>query len=843
MSVAPNHDLVVAYAGGVQVLASDGSMLWQAPGHTPSMGAHAFSPALDATTLYTVKDASKGVVVAYNLNNGSLLWSKQLDDTLNDAPPMLLYDGTVYIAGDHTIYALNGVNGSLLWQAATPARTLLIEQARHPLLIAAGATGLTAFDAQSGIVAWVFSGHPDVTGPGEQAVLTNAQFYQAALSSTNQVVYATGIVWNEQQAREQLWLFAVDASSGAARWSEQVGSDVASADAGRILAPFIDATHGLVLLEIAQGDGSHILAAYDTASGSLRWSRRLAGVTAFAPALFQTTNDAISLFAIQSDAATALRLWSLIHLLWLALSIASILLLLGLWIVPLKGWRQRISAGLGALRRVLGALFRWPGRALGRKAARLLITGCFVALIVGAGTVTMLSISRPQQFLNAVVASSGATQWQRSLDAPASLSGADGQESFIVTKTDGALSVLTALNNDGSVRWSTTASEGAYTLPSVQTAPGTLLVALSGPTAPQYTYAPNDLGYPQLAGHLFSLLLLDSATGHVLWQTTVIRAGEAQHTVVLGTDTRYAYLATRPITAPGHAAVVQLIAIDMTSGTIAWRIYGPREDGSTHPDFGAILPYGRLLYWQVASTVYALDTRIGQIEWRAPIAESNATSALLEESQMTLNAGVLFIRRSDQYHALDPATGHVLWSLGGLGFATTQSPGGMLLANGTLILYGSDTIEALDPISHSVLWQHSDLVNISNALVSADGSLVYAIIFDNQESATTPQALVAFDVKDSSIRWTFQPSSQAQFTYPGAPQLRLAHGMLYVTTCMTSSPCNSQVLYGLNAATGSVAWKFGANQVTSVQVSQDGSAIVFQSSSSMWDNLKASLHG
>ncbi|HEV2579619.1 MAG TPA: PQQ-binding-like beta-propeller repeat protein, partial [Ktedonobacteraceae bacterium] len=851
LSIAPNQDLVVASPGGIQVLRPDGSRLWQTSAEGPSQGAHAFAPAIDTTTLYTVIAANGGEIAAYNLTSGTPRWIQKLPDSFDFAPPMLVSADTLYVAGDHTLYALDSANGGPRWHVALPARTLLLDQqGARPLLIAAGASGLTALDAQSGVVAWSFSGYAGAPGSATGAGLTNAQLYQAAYSTTNQMVYTTGIVWDEQQAREQLWLFAVDASTGAPRWSEQVGSDVASADAGRVLTPFFDAAQGLALLEVAQGDGSHTLSAYDTGSGSLRWSIRLTGVSAFAPTLFQTNNDTVSLLAVQSDIGTALRSRSWLHLALLALGIVCLLLLLGLWFIPLSSWRLRTSTGL----KRLSALSQLPGRTQQRKTRRLLFTGLLVALIAGPGSLTFLSINRPQRYLNAVGASSGSTQWQHSLDTPGALSGADGQESFVVLHPSSALSALSALNSDGSLRWSTPASEGTYSLPSAQTAPGTLLVALSGPTAPHYLDAPGDTGYPQLETHLFSLSLLSSATGRVLWQTTVVRGDEAQDTVVLGADAQYTYIASRAIAIPGQAAVAQLIAVDTASGAIAWRVFGPREDGTVPPDFGALLPHGRLLYWQVASTIYALDTQLGQIQWRTPLAEVNATSALIEEPQMTLTAGVLLIRRSDQYHALALSSGVQLWSINGLGSPTQQAPGGMLVAaNGTLILYGSNTIEALDAASRAILWQHTNLANITGAVAAPDGSLVYAIVLDdlNNTSPTPHQALIAFDVTDSSVRWTFQPSTLALFLYPGAPALRLAHGMLYVTLCMApasppssgDSSCNAQVLYGLNGATGAVSWQFGADQVTSVQVSQDGSAIIFQTSSSLWENFKARFLG
>jgi outer membrane protein assembly factor BamB len=221
------------------------------------------------------------------------------------------------------------------------------------------------------------------------------------------------------------------------------------------------------------------------------------------------------------------------------------------------------------------------------------------------------------------------------------------------------------------------------------------------------------------------------------------------------------------------------------------------------------------------------------------------------------------VRRSDQYHALDPATGTQLWSVQGLGSATTYSPGGVLATRGEFILYGNGVIEALNASSRAVIWHHDSTATIAEATMAPGGSLVYAVVLDGAQDGTmavaaagpgaSAQALVAFDVQEGAVRWTFQPGGQGLFTYPGAPGLHTARGMLYVTLCMSpssathagagSSPCGSQVLYGLNATSGSVAWKFAAGQVSAVQVSQDGSAVVFQTSSSLWDNLKARLQG
>src|SRR5947209_7774438 len=126
LSVTPNNLLVVEYAGGLQVMTAGGQMLWQTTGEEPTLGAHAFAPAFDHSTVYNVKNASKGIVAAYDLRNGAARWTQHLDDTLAYAPPLLLYGDTVFVAGDHTLYALNTATGVILWKAVSTTRTLLM---------------------------------------------------------------------------------------------------------------------------------------------------------------------------------------------------------------------------------------------------------------------------------------------------------------------------------------------------------------------------------------------------------------------------------------------------------------------------------------------------------------------------------------------------------------------------------------------------------------------------------------------------------------------------------------------------------------------------------------------
>ncbi len=830
LSVTPNNLLVVEYAGGLQVMTAGGQMLWQTTGEEPTLGAHAFAPAFDHSAVYTVKDASKGLVAAYDLRNGAARWTQHLDDTLAYAPPLLLYGDTVFVAGDHTLYALNTTTGVILWKAASPTRTLLIAYAAQPLLIAVGAPGLMAFDPATGRSIWSFNGQPNVA---DNATLTAAQFYQASISNTNNVIYATGIAWDAQRVQEQLWLFAVDASTGELHWSESIGSGFSNADAGRIFTPYVDSIQGLVLFEQVQADGSHALTAYNTGDGSLRWRIPLAGVTAATPNVIQASNEALSLFSAQTDTQTALRNWSWMHLLLLAISVASLFALLLLWILPFQLWVKKLKRALGRIPHTLLMPFILFARLW--RFSRLLFALTLVAVLMSAGILTYTRLNHAQQFLNQVEASSGSAQWQQALNTPATLTGADSQGSFVITASGEHLSQLSALDSRGSSRWATFSSQGIFSLPTVSTRPGTLLVALSGFTSLNYHYAPDDAAYAHPLDHLFVLYLLDRGSGQVIWQSTVVRGGELQHSTVLGDDARFIYVASRSI-ARGNM-VVQLIAVQKTTGVIAWRIFGPREQGNAAPDYGALLTGGRFIYWQANSTLYALDTELGQIQWRSYIAEKDSTSSTLEDAQMAQSAGVLLVRRSDLYHALDLSTGNERWTLAGLGSDTAQAPGGIIATGNEFILYGDGAIEAIDVATQNVLWKHQNMVAVSDVTVSADGSLIYAVVSNNLDGSALHQSLVAFDAKTTTVHWTFQPDSRALFLYPGAGSLHEAHGMLFVTLCLpgNTTPCGHQALYGLNAATGAVQWKISANRISNMQVTPDGSAVVFQTSSSIWE--------
>ena len=212
---------------------------------------------------------------------------------------------------------------------------------------------------------------------------------------------------------------------------------------------------------------------------------------------------------------------------------------------------------------------------------------------------------------------------------------------------------------------------------------------------------------------------------------------------------------------------------------------------------------------------------------------------------MATGQGVLLVRRSDMYHALDLVTGAERWTLSGLGVDDARTPGGIIADGSKFILYGGGSIEAFDASTQSVLWKHINLVAVSNVSLSLDGSLVYAVVFNNVDGGTNVQALVAFDANSNLIHWTFQPGAQAQLVYADARIIYNAGGMIYLASCFSSGPgtCNRQILYGIDESTGTARWQIESRRIYALQVSQDGNAITFQTSSSAWESLKAIFRG
>jgi outer membrane protein assembly factor BamB len=835
LALTPGNRLVVVHADGLQLMTTGGQTLWHVHGDEPTLGTHPFQPAFFGSMLFAVKSAFNGVVASFDLQSGAILWSQKLDDTLEYASPFLLYGKMLYIAADHTLYALDSADGTLLWKAERPARTLLTFTATQPLLLVAGPQGLAALNAYTGAIVWIYNGLPLNSQSTSNATLVPAQFYQANIASSDNVIYATSIIWDTQQVREQLWLFAIDAATGNVRWSEPVGSDFTSADAGRVYAPLVDTTHRFVILQQAQNDGQRIILAYNTGDGAKRWSVKLAGINASAPALLQVSNNALIMLNTQSSRTAALHNWSPLRMLLIVLAGLSVLCLLLLLILPFKQWIKRLHA----IRLYLMSPFKLT--------LRLWHNSCTVSALVLllipvlGGVLLYGQLARSQNYLNLIAAPSGYIQWQHSTSSPVQLAMADLQGSIAISSAGKVMHQLAAFSSGGALQWTSFASEGVFSLPTVPTPPETVLVALSGRTSLQYQFAPDDPSYMHPLDSLYTLYLMDRQTGQIIWQTVIISPEGQQDTTVLGADAQFFYVASRATNSlpPGTGSVVQLVAVDKTSGTIVWRIFGPRELVPLPPDYGSLLMQGRSVIWQVSNTIYDLDTTLGQIQWRKYIAESLPQASLLEEAQMAEAAGVLLVTRSDAYHALDLATGNERWVIASPGNDTAQIPRGVASVNNIFLLYGGGTLQAVDPTDQHSIWSLKQLEDVQSLKLSHDGTLIYAILIHSQSGRPTTQVLEAIDVQTGTVRWTFQPFEQERFVNVQSGGFQYRNNMLFTTVCSTANQtsCDDELLYAINARTGAKEWKFDAHSIYNVHVSDGGDIVAFQTTNSVWGNL------
>ncbi len=839
LSITPDNRVLILYANGLQVMTPRGQALWQMRGDEPTLGTHPFQPVFDSSMLYTVTSASHGVVGAYDLQSGAVLWTQRLDDTLEYAAPFLLNGNTLFIAADHTLYALNKVDGTLLWKVDRPVRTLLMDTTEQSLLVVAGSQGLAALNASTGAIAWAYDGQPLNTQESTHETLMPAQFYQANISSKTHVVYATGIVWDAQQVREQLWMFAVDAVTGNIHWSKRMSTDYTSVDAGRIYPPFVDAVHGLVILQQAQDDNKHNIAAYNASDGTPLWNVQLDGITASATDLLQVSNNSLILLNTQSNKTTALHSLTSLRIVLIAMIILSTVLLLLVWTLPSQSWIKRLRTRLNTLPLYLA----YPVKLLqnlwqySHKAFTLIL---LIFLILG-GAFLSRQLSSSGKYLNQVTSPNGSTQWQHFINSPVQLGLTDNEGSIVLSSAGESVHYLTAVNLDGATQWTSFVSEGEFSIPATSTQPGTVLVALHGRTSPHYQFAPDDPAYTRPLDSLYALYLLDRQTGQSIWQNIIIAPQGQQDTTLLGTDTKFFYVASRATNAlpPGVGPVVQLIAVDKTSGNIVWRIFGPGESLSAQTDYGNLLSGGRSIIWQVSNTIYSIDTLLGQIQWRKYIQENLSQVTTREETQMAEIAHVLLITRSDAFHALDLTNGNERWVTANSGDSTTLHLGGVVAGNNTLILYGKSMLQAVDPSDQHIIWRQTQLENIQSLKISDNGTLAYAIVTNIQAGNPTNQGLVALDVKTGTIRWIFHPSDQERFVNAQSDGFQYSKNTLYVTLCSTANhtSCDQNVLYAIDAATGGEEWKFEANAIYDVHVSPGSDIVAFQAINSMWGNF------
>lgn len=466
----------------------------------------------------------------------------------------------------------------------------------------------------------------------------------------------------------------------------------------------------------------------------------------------------------------------------------------------------------------------------------LLILLVLAPFTIGGGVLAAAQLNQRQQSLYQVNARTGAIEWQQTLPTAAHIAYADAQGSLLNVTTGQGLHQIVALNRNNVTLWKSAQSQNTFSLFPDSSPSRTVLLAQSGTISVSNDADGNTATYLQPL--VFSLV--DRLSGRTLWQKTLVSSQQQQGATILGADSRYIYVALAQTRPASHSTSqgTQLLALNRLSGQVAWRIVDHAQANDIPQDTGQLLLQQHLLIWQVAGTLYAINTAAataGKVLWHKSIAETSIQLLPQEEAQMIIAGKVLLIERSDAFHALDPLNGNILWGIVNPGSALTF----ITSYNTIVLLYGDGEIEALDTNTQQFIWSQQQLDAVQGLQISDDGTLAYATTTDSIEDSPPTQALVAIDMKNGSVRWTFQPSTQITFISLQSSGILYNRGMVLTSFCssLPSTPCSQQFLYALNATTGAVLWKYVGNSIEDVQLSNDGTTVLFQRNSSAWLDL------
>jgi len=266
----------IVYAGSQNTVyafkASDGTLLWSAPGYNPGTGPLVADGKVFVDYYTTESDGSVTIsVAALKGTGGSQLWSKQVVTHSTQAPPtpgtfgQLAANGAFYVAvlatvGSNTqpahflLYAFNASDGKLLWRSSGTftqgaSATLLAENG----VVFVYVDRLYAYKASNGMLLWQAQGaSQSLTGPnGGQDLLVH--------QGTVYVATNDGLTAYSTDNGSQLWHVPADSSLG----------------------QFMEITLANGVIYATQADGASAL---DARTGKLHWSykanRQFAGFLA-----------------------------------------------------------------------------------------------------------------------------------------------------------------------------------------------------------------------------------------------------------------------------------------------------------------------------------------------------------------------------------------------------------------------------------------------------------------------------------------------------------------------------------------------------------------------------------
>ena len=228
-----------------------------------------------------------------------------------------------------------------------------------------------------------------------------------------------------------------------------------------------------------------------------------------------------------------------------------------------------------------------------------------------------------------------------------------------------------------------------------------------------------------------------------------------------------------------NEGVDYLYALDANSGAQLW--YQPKGKQSTS---SPAVANGMVFIGDLDNNLYAFDARTGAPAWKF-------TTGNTVWGSPTVANGVVYITSSDgTTHALDAASGTQLWAHGGGGLFVSGTPA----VAGSTVYTTSDSggvgLYALDAQTGALRWSLNQ-----NSMQTGSPAVANSIVYAGMDDGS----LYALAAGTGAIRWT------SPFLGRSMRGVAVGNGLVYVGA---TDGNNNPALYGINASTGAIVWKF-----------------------------------
>jgi outer membrane protein assembly factor BamB len=229
---------------------STGSAVWQTP---VAAGTILTQPAVSGGLVAV--ESTDNYIYALDATSGHVNWKfERPDGSLGYSAPVFDADGKrLYDCGETTLYCLNPANGHERWHSYIGGKSSSTpEVAEGRVFVGGDGTGLSAFAADSGSLAWSFK--------GDRA----DDWFGAPLAADGAVFVGT----------YERYVYAIDAATGKMRWSYRLGGSA-------LARPAFDSRRSVLYVTSSAATTSDepTLSAFDTKTGKLLASFHIGPVT------------------------------------------------------------------------------------------------------------------------------------------------------------------------------------------------------------------------------------------------------------------------------------------------------------------------------------------------------------------------------------------------------------------------------------------------------------------------------------------------------------------------------------------------------------------------------------